>query len=341
MTKIRKLKPSDIKKVQEMVEYIHPGISSSFVSEGYFSLFPLDMAHNLLPPNMKFLQECYVAVEEKEILGLIGLIPDGKQKTRWKINRLVLTINAYETGKQLIDYIINKYGGSGVETFITTIDENYPEAISLFKNACSFRSCSQIHIWEKENLEFNSALVNLGLRNIRFSDAVKLQELDEQNLFPQFRASLAKHVSDFKFGFKNQVLNYFRGYEVKRAVFENPGKNAPEGYFMISTKDNINFFADITLSLAYQDYYENILNSITWYVKSRNENAKLYVYVRKYYQSSKALGEILSKFNFKPYYSSQVLVKDYWKVTPLSEAKKTSIIIFPDITSPACNIINE
>lgn len=38
--------------------------------------------HDVLPVNFKFLQECYVAVEEKEILGMISLAPDGNQKTR-------------------------------------------------------------------------------------------------------------------------------------------------------------------------------------------------------------------------------------------------------------------
>ncbi|OGH99686.1 MAG: hypothetical protein A2104_05120 [Candidatus Melainabacteria bacterium GWF2_32_7] len=339
MIKIRKLKPADIRKIQEMVEYIQPGHSSSFVSEDYFTLFPLDLFHNLLPPNMRFLQECFVAAEDKNLLGLIGLVPDGQQKTRWKINRLILDINAYEIGQQLIDFVVNRYGGSGVETFITTIDEKYPEAISLFKNACKFRSCSHIHIWEKDNLEINTDFKNIGLlREVKISDASKLRELDAQTLFPQFRTSLIKNIADYKFGLKNKIFNQIKGFKIKRFVLDNPGINSIEGYVLIMSKDNKNFWADIILSLAYQDYYEDILNYIIRYVKSQNENAKLHVYSRKYYQSNKKLVEVLAKQNFKPSHSFQVLVKDYWKITPVtSEDKKSPIIIFPDITSPACN----
>ncbi|EKE02201.1 MAG: hypothetical protein ACD_20C00411G0002 [uncultured bacterium] len=339
MIKIRKLKPTDIKRVQEMVEYIHPGHSSDFVSEDYFTLFPLDLFHNLLPPNMRFLQECFVAVEDKKLLGLIGLLPDGKQKTRWKINRLIMDINAYEIGQQLIDYVVNRYGGSGVETFITTIDEKYPEAISLFKNACKFRSCSHIHIWEKENLEVNEPVQSIkNLREVKASDAYKLRELDEQTLFPHFRTSLIKNISDYKFGLKNKLFNQYKGYKVRRLILDNPSINSIEGYIFIMSKDNENFWADIILSLPYQEYYEDILNYIINYAKSQNENAKLHVYSRKYYQSNKKLAEVLDQKNFKPSHSFQVLVKDYWKVTPaITEGNKSPVIIFPDITSPACN----
>ena len=341
MAKIRKIRPTDIKKIREMVEYVQPGTASSFVSEGHFTFFPLDMLHEFLPPHLRFLQECYVAVEDKEILGLIGLIPDGKQKIRWKINRLVLNINAYDIGKQLIDYVVNKYGGAGVETFLTIIDENYPEAISLFKNACSFRSCTQILIWEKDNLEFvKPPQVSPLIREVRSSDAQQLQELDEQSLFPQFRTSLIKNVSGFNFGIKNQILNYFKGYKVKRFVLDNPRKNSIEGYILIVSKDNKDFWADITLSLAYQDYYEDLMNYVINFVKAQNKAARLYTYVRKYYQSSKKLNDVVTDLNFKLSHTFQVLAKDYWKATPVSaEGKKSPIIIFPDITSPARNIL--
>ncbi len=71
-------------------------------------------------------------LKEKKLLGLISLVPDGNQKTRWKINRLILNPDAYDAGKQLIDYVVNKYGGAGVETFLTTID------VKLYRGYCSF-----------------------------------------------------------------------------------------------------------------------------------------------------------------------------------------------------------
>jgi N-acetylglutamate synthase-like GNAT family acetyltransferase len=339
MIKIRRLKSSDIKKVQEMIEYVQPGTASCFLPDDYFSHFPLDLIHNILPPHLKFMQECFVAIEDKKVLGLIGLIPDGKQKTRWEVNRLVLDINSHKIGQQLIEYIINRYGGSGVETFLTKIDERYPEAIALFKDACKFRSCSQIYIWEKDDFNDDTgSYKDLFLRDARFSDAKQLQELDAQSLFPQFRTSLLKNISDFRFSTKKQVLNYFRGYKVERLVLDNPKIKSIESYVLIVSRDNNNFWADITLSLAYQEYYEDILNYIINYVKTISDKPKLYVYVRQYYQSSKKLSEVVNNLNFKLKRSFQVLSKDYWKMTPLAtEGKKSPIVIFPDITSPACS----
>lgn len=340
MTKIRKLKLTDIKKIRELIEYVEPATDSGNFSEEDFILFPFDALHNYLPLNMKFLQECYVAVENKNVLGLIALIPDGKQKTRWKINRLVLNVNASEIGKQLVDYVVNKYGGEGVETFITTIDEKYPEAIALLKNGCGFRSCNQINIWEKESLDSvaDSGFPKL-FREVKSSDARNIQELDSQCLFPHFRPSLAKSENDFKFNFKSSIINFLRNYKVKRLVLENPAKNVLEGYVLLMSEDNRNFWADIILSLPYQEYYEDILNYISGYVGEQNKNAKLHVYARKYYQNSKRLGEILVNLNFKQTQNFQVLVKDYWKTTKTPSGNKSPIIIFPDITSPACNIV--
>lgn len=342
MTKIRPLKPSDMKEVRVMIEYIKPGISSIRLSEEYFIMFPLDLVHSFLPLNMKFLQESYVAIENKEILGLISIIPDNKDKTRWKINRLILNNNSYDVGKKLVDYVVNKYGGAGVETFITNIDSNYPEAISLFKNSCSFRNCSQIQILAKNvsEIEYLPSNDYKFLRKIKYSDARYLSELDHQALYPHFRPSLIKSAADFKFGLKNRILNKLRGYKVKRLVLESPAKKSIEAYILIMSMDGINYRVDIILSLAYQEHYTDLLSDVSRYVKSQNENAKLFIYLRKYYQSSKKFAEVLKTLGFKENYLYQVLVKDYWKLTPVESDKKVPIVIFPDITSPACNILN-
>ncbi len=96
MIKIRKLTPFDINKFKKMIDYVELGLSVNPVAEGEFTFFPFDVIHDFLPINIKFLQECYVAVENSKILGLIGLQPDGYKKNRWKINRLILHAEAYD-----------------------------------------------------------------------------------------------------------------------------------------------------------------------------------------------------------------------------------------------------
>ncbi len=338
MTKIISLRHSDLKKVRKMIEYVSPGISPGKISEDAYVSFPFNMIHGFLPLKLKFLQECYVAVEGDNLLGLISLAPDGKQKTRWKINRLILNPNAYDTGKQLIDYVVNKYGGAGVETFITTIDENYTEALALFKNVCSFRNNSKISIWENTSDKVSSD-ISVPLRQAESSDAEKLYELDREALSPRFRASLLKTVEDFRFGLQNKLLNRLKGHLIKSFVLDNPEKNSIESFLSIMTADNESFWVDITLSLAYQEYYKDILNFAINNVFSTNNNAKLYVGVRDFQQTAEKAREMLSQRDFIQRGTFELLVKDYWKPAEYATEKKVPIMIFPDLTSPACNII--
>ena len=341
MTRIIPLRYSDMEKVRKMIEYVSPDISKDRVNEKTFVYFPFNGLHELLPVNLKFLQECYVAIEGEELLGLISLTPDGNQKTRWKINRLILNPNAYDAGKQLIDYVVNKYGGAGVETFITTIDENYTEALSLFKTACSFRNCSKVSIWEYENLKnYEISENNVPLRTAKLSDAKKIYGLDCEALYPKFKTSLVKTENDFKFDLGNLLINKFKGHKVQRFVLENPQKELIEGFLSIMTKDNVIFWVDITLSLAYQEYYKDILNFAINHVFSINRDGKLYIGVRDFQQTSRKITEVLSQYNFKQNGNFEVLVKDYWRPAQYKTENKVPIMIFPDMTSPACNIIH-
>jgi len=337
MAKIRKLTLLDIKKLQKLVDLVDNEMPSNVLTEHNFTPFPLDVLHDLLPVDRKFLQESYVAVEDNEILGLIGIIADGHEKSRWKINRLILNTNAYDVGKQLVDYVVNKYGGAGIETFLTVIDDRHEEAISLFKNACMFRSCAQIQVWSIDNL---SDLVD----NQEITDFVpqkpyhsqKLYELYQQALFPQFRPSLTKSPKDFEISLVMKLQMSLKKESIDRFVLNNPDKKSIEGYFTIYTADNKDFWFDVVLSLGYTEYYETILKFVVKFVTDKNPSAKLNVYARKYFQNSSKLVDLLEKNNFKWSRSYQVLVKDYWKPAKLkADEKKSPIIIFPDITSPA------
>ncbi len=340
MIKIIPLRPSDIKKIVKMIEYVSPGMSPDMIGDKNFIHFPFNIVHNFLPVHMKFLQECYVAVEDNEPLGLITLIPDGHSRNRWKINRLILGMNAYDIGKQLIDYVVNKYGGAGVEIFITVIDENYPEAIALFKNACAFRHYSKINVWE-----YNPAAsreINVGhslFRRAEISDAGKLIELDAESILPHLRASLAKTVEDFKFDRKSKLIDYLKGYRSCKYVLDNPEKNSIEGLLSVFTFNNRHFWVDITVSMAYMQYYEDIVNFAISAIHQENAFAGIYVGVKDYHQAARHMTEVLSGLNFSMCGNFQVLLKDYWQPIKDYRENKVPAIIFPDMTSPACNIM--
>ncbi len=340
MTKIIPIRFSDIKKITQMIEYITPRISSEMMGDKNFVHFPFNIFHNILPLHLKFLQECYVAIENNEPLGLISLAPDGHARTRWKINRLVLGMNAYDIGKQLIDYVVNKYGGAGVESFITVIDENYPEAISLFKNVCFFRNYSKINIWEYENPKTENIKIKPGLfKKAEQSDAQKLFELDSEAIFPHLRSSLVKTAEDFKVNPLRNLINEVNGFKTEKYILDNPANKSIEGFSSIFSTDNKHFWVDITLSLAYQEYYEDFINFAVKKIKLQNPNAKIYMGVKDYHQIGKFMTHVLSAQSFKLCGNFQVLVKDYWMPIKDYNEKKAPAIIFPDMTSPACNLL--
>ncbi len=340
MIKIVPIRHSDIKKIKKMIEYVTPGISPDVFDDRCLTHFPFNVIHGILPVNLKFLQECYVAVEDDEPLGLISLEPDGHTKNRWKINRLVLGINAYDIGKQLIDYVVNKYGGAGVEIFITVIDENYPEAIALFQKACSFRHYSKINIWKYENpYELNLDIKYELFRRPVLPDSQKLLNLDTEAIFPHLRVSLVKTVDDFKLNLKNKIINGVKGYTSSKYVLDNPEKNSIEGVLNIFTKDKRNYWVDITVSPAYQRYYEDFINFAVTKIRSEHEAAEIYVGVKEYHQAAKFMNDILPSHSFKLCGNFQILLKDYWMPIRDYKENKVPAIIFPDMTSPACNII--
>lgn len=340
MTKIIPIRYFDIKKVIKMIEYVTPGLAPGMVDDRIFIPSPFNLFHSMLPLTWKFFPETYVAVENNEPLGLISLVPDGHTKTRWKINRLVLGIDAYDIGKQLIDYVVNKYGGAGVEIFISVIDENYAEAIALFKNACFFRESSKINIWEYEGFYFDNKSVKPdNLRPVERGDERKAYELDSEAILPKYRTSLVKAPEDFSFGLRNKVKNSIKGCKVYKYVLDNPSINSLEAMLSIFTADNINFWVDITLSLAYKDYYEDLVGFAVNKVKSLNNEARIYIGVKDYHQTGKHMTEVLKNNKLKQCGDFQVLVKDYWKPAGLYVERKASAIIFPDMTSPACNIV--
>lgn len=342
MTKIVPIRHSDVNKIVKMIEYVSSGMSPDMTNDSFIH-FPASFFHGALPLQWKFLQESYVAIENNEPLGLISLIPDGKTKSRWRINRLVLGPDASEVGKQLVDYVVNKYGGAGVEIFFTVIDENYPEAIALFKKACFFRQYSKINIWELEST-MQAEETPQTIREAVPADAGKLLELDTEAILPHLRGSLIKKTNDFRFDLKRKLFDTFKGYRACRHVLDNPKNNTIEGLLTIITADSKHFWVDITLSLAYKDYYETLLGFALGNIKSRIPDARIYIGVKDYHQISGHMTEVLAGHKFKQCGTFQVLIKDYWKPVKNYEENKVQAIIFPDMTSPACNItrfINE
>ena len=137
---------------------------------------------------------------------------------------------------------------------------------------------------------------------------------------------------------KNKIIANLKDCKTNKYVLDNPANNLIEALLSISTVDNSNFWVDITLSLAYKEYYEDILNFAVKKIKCQNDNAKIYTGIKDYHQTGKFMTEALSNHSFKLCGTFQVLAKDYWKPIEFYREKTVPSIIFPDMTSPACNI---
>lgn len=254
--------------------------------------------HSFLPNGKKRITENYAAIEDKQMLSAISLKPQNRKNARWHINTINIGDCSDETIARLVNYVVNKYGGEGVETFITFTDEKTPELRELFIRGCNFRGGAHLNLWqgscEKIHLnDFNTEL---------FCDCKKshfplIAQLHNQMIFPQFRQSLSIAPDDFKNRFKDAVDS---------KVIYCESSNSIEGYFLVFKRQG-KLYLELLLSEAYDEYYPEILKYCNQYI---DEGAN--ILIKKFHTSSKKLEEILEEYNFHQEKSYAVLIKDYW-----------------------------
>lgn len=106
MTIIRRLNCFDAPKIKKMIAYLGSDekYSRAILSEAFHSV------HSILPLKYKFLPESYILLENNEILGLITIIPTSGNPYKINITRLIFKQNLYDIGKQLVEFVIAKYG---------------------------------------------------------------------------------------------------------------------------------------------------------------------------------------------------------------------------------------
>lgn len=341
--KIRPIKYIAFGQIDKFLQEVNVAVNSSFspdnskkVKGGLLRIF-----HSFLPLSWRFLQDSYVAKDNKDIIGVIGLLPDSRSKLRWKINQLLLKPNSYEVGKLLIDFIVNKYGAEGVETFITEVDSNDSDALDLFKNASGFRKCTvnTSYLFDlTKNISENSKLNEV--RKVSIADSAKLHDLYLECLTPLAKISLEKTNNDFTFNFLNTLKDRLNNVASDSWIMENPEKNSAIAFATMATRDYQTFYINIITSLPYTDYFMDILNYIIKHTGCKNKEASVIITLSEAFQGHNKYAEILKKLELPVVQTNQILVKDYWR--PLKERKPAAspIIMFPEGTSPACNSLN-
>lgn len=307
MVRIRKANYFDRFKLKKMISFLSSDAINHYTK--VFMNFPFNTIHDLLPLNLKFLPESYVIEENKDIIGMVTVSPTAGNPFKLCISRLFLEHDYFNAGKQLIEFVISKYGAKGATTFITTIDDSYDELLHLFTDGCGFRQCSSEQLWKMESIRF-SKTDNSFFRPFKNSDAQAVTMLFNDSVINHFKYSISRT--------KNEYLEpIFRGlkndYKFKY-VIEDENLKTLKAYFSLTTSDNSNYILDVTTSPWYDCSWDDILNFTINQISKRKKDFNLFVKVKKYTTTAENFEEYLVEKNFKCVQNQLVLVKDFYKL---------------------------
>lgn len=322
MMRIRRLNCFDIPKISKMVDYTVGDDGIRFKKDLTHEAFSL--IHTLLPLKYKFRPESYVFLEKNDINGIITISPTMGNPYKMNITRLVFTNNSYDVGKQLVDFVVARYGAKGANSFIVSADSSHDELIQLFLQGCGFRQCSYVNLWKIENFapETDS---KANFRICQNSDARAVAKLFNSELKVHFRPSLEKIKQEYIEPFFNGMTSFYKN----RYVLEEPSKKRIISYLSITTSDNQNFIIDMSLNEAYQVPYDEIINFALAEISRRKTHFTAFIKHRQYTKNADLFEEYLHKRNLNCVQTKSVLVKDFYK--PAKETENAlQVFLFGD-----------
>ena len=301
MTIIRRLNCFDAPKIKKMIAYLgnNEKFSRDITGEAFV------MLHALFPLKYKFLPESFILLENREILGLITIVPTSGNPFKINITRLIFQQNMYDIGKQLVEFVIARYGAKGATSFNVTVDQSHDELINLFMQGCGFRQCSYENLWKIENYnpETNTKA------NFRNCDAKYVARLYNSELKPLYRPSLDRIKSEYQ----EPVLAGMSNFYKNRYVLEEPVKHKIIAYLSITTSDNYNFIIDMSVNDAFNIPYDEILNFALSEISRRKLKFCAFVKHRQYTNNADIFEKYLHKRKFNCIQTQCVLVKDFYK----------------------------
>ncbi len=300
MITIRRLTCFDASKIKKMIAYL--GTSEAV------KISPFGIIHDLLPLKYKFLQEAYILFENDEILGLITVAPISGNPYKINITKLIFKQNMYNVGKQLIEFIIARYGAKGAVSFIVTVDQSHDELLELFMQGCGFRQCSYENLWKLDNFTPNSPN-KANFRHCQNSDAKYVARLYNSELKNLYKPSLERIKQEYREPLFGGMTNFYKN----RYVLEEPERQQIIAYLSITTNDNFNFIIDMSLNDAYQISYDEIINFALSEISSRKTNYCAFIKHRQYTKNADNFEKYLHERNLNCIQTQCVLVKDFYK----------------------------
>ena len=337
MAKIRGLALPDIPKLKKMISMIS-NVNSADAGFGYKSYvpFPLNLINRLLPLSCKFAPDSYIAIEDDKICGLVTLKAQEKNPQSWRITKLFLDENGYDVGRQLVSFVIARYGAMGANTFSVKVDENHEELLELFSKGCGFRVCASEQLWKMTEFKVGSSSLDKGFfRPFKDADSKAAASIHNDLIFPHFRYSLAKKPEEYE----NIIFSGLHKTSYFKYVIEDGSEHAIKGYFCIQTDDNENFTLDVDLVSAFDGYLEDVINFSISQIMMRRKKFNLYFLNKKYQTNGAKTEKFLSENGFKNVKNQIILVKDYYKRIAEDERYSKPAIAFSEITrKPAFKI---
>lgn len=307
---IRRLTCFDYHKLKRLVSYLcndeNDKLAKTIMEE------PIGLLNTILPLQLKFKSESFILVENHEILGLITTARTAGNPYKINITRLIFKENLYDAGKQLVEFVIQKFGAMGATSFAVTIDECHDELFNLFINGCGFRQCASETLWKIEHPTPEKS--DFHWRYAQNSDSKAIAELYNSELINIYKPSMTRHPKEFQEPFFAGFNDFYK----IRYVIEEDKKIL--GYFSITTSDNLNYIFDITTNNGYDFDYSQIINVMLCEVARKKHAFYPIVKQKKYTKKSESLGEFLNNQQYLPIQTQQILVKDYYK--PIAQESK-------------------
>ena len=337
-----KIKRFDIKyhsKIKKLLDGINGENTPEFdeIIHGLSNMLPLD----LLPLRFKHLSESYMAINENnDVKAFLTISPSKGNFEKWYIRRFFLDENSYDEGKQLIDYVVSKFGAAGANTFFVYADESDENSVILFSKMCGFRYCSSEVLWKLNSVEnLDSSVHKNEFIFFKNSYAQQVEELYNSSILPHFKYSLECEKEEFydsPFKGLGKNLSY-------KFILEDV--NGLYSYSELSSYDNKNWIIDVLLSKQYEDSYFEVLKTLILMLKNRSRNINIFVRNKNYITSSRLYEEILSSNGFSKYQSKILLVKDFFKPVKSDETIINPAILLNELPGrPAftkCNRYNQ
>ena len=328
MAVIRKFNFFDTKRVKKLISQIGYDCSDIILKTLIGQI--CSIINLFVPLKYKFLPETFLYLDNNEIIGIITVVPTRGNPYKINITRLIFKQNDYEIGKQLVEFVIARFGARGAVSFHAAVDQSHDELINLFSTGCGFRQCSYENLWKIENFNPDTA-IKANFRYCQNSDAKNVAALYNSEIKNHFKPSLERYKDEYREPFFEGLTSFYKN----RYVLEEPARHKIIAYLSITTSDNLNFIIDMSINDAYGIDYDEVLNFALGEISRRKSKFYAFLKHRQYTKTADNLEEYLHKRNLNCIQTHCVLVKDFYK--PVKESENSPIQVFLLGENKVCN----